>query len=315
MVPELENQQKPEAKSHYIAVIQALFVTVLWSSSWVIIKFGLEEIPPLTFSGLRYSIAAGILLAVIFSKPDLRSTVRGKTTRWWGLMILYGLLFVSITQGAMFVGLSLLESITVSMLLGLTPIFVLIFGVFLLREIPTKGEIGWITLGIFGVLLYFYPIDIVGVQVLGLIVVTIGIIANALSSILGRSINKQKLAPAIVVTGVSMTFGSLFLLMAGVIVEGFVILSPISIFYILWLSVVNTAFAFTIWNKVMQTLRAVDSSIINGTMLPQIVVLSIVFLGEFPEPLDWIGLVLVGLSALLVQVSQARRIRKNEVDS
>ena len=312
---ESENQQESEARSHYIAVIQALFVTVLWSSSWVIIKFGLEEIPPLTFSGLRYSIAAGILLAVIFSKPDLRNTVRGKTTRWWGLMILYGLLFVSITQGAMFVGLSLLESITVSMLLGLTPIFVLIFGVFLLRETPTKGEIGWITLGIFGVLLYFYPIDIAGVQVLGLIVVTCGIIANALSSILGRSINKQKLAPAIVVTGVSMTFGSIFLLMAGIVVEGFVILSPISIFYILWLSVVNTAFAFTLWNKVMQTLRAVDSSIINGTMLPQIVVLSIVFLGESPEALDWIGLVLVGLSALLVQVSQARRIRKNEVDS
>ncbi len=315
MMSESENQQESEARSHYIAVIQALFVTVLWSSSWVIIKFGLEEIPPLTFSGLRYSIAAGILLAVIFSKPDLRRTVRGKTTRWWGLMIMYGLLFVSITQGAMFVGLSLLESITVSMLLGLTPIFVLIFGVFLLRETPTKGEIGWITLGIFGVLLYFYPIDIAGVQVLGLIVVTCGIIANALSSILGRSINKQKLAPAIVVTGVSMTFGSIFLLMAGIVVEGFVILSPISIFYILWLSVVNTAFAFTLWNKVMQTLRAVDSSIINGTMLPQIVVLSIVFLGEFPEALDWIGLVLVGLSALLVQVSQARRIRKNEVDS
>ena len=312
---ESENQQESEARSHYIAVIQALFVTVLWSSSWVIIKFGLEEIPPLTFSGLRYSIAAGILLAVIFSKPDLRRTVRGKTTRWWGLMIMYGLLFVSITQGAMFVGLSLLESITVSMLLGLTPIFVLIFGVFLLRETPTKGEIGWITLGIFGVLLYFYPIDIAGVQVLGLIVVTCGIIANALSSILGRSINRQKLAPAIVVTGVSMTFGSIFLLMAGIVVEGFVILSPISIFYILWLSVVNTAFAFTLWNKVMQTLRAVDSSIINGTMLPQIVVLSIVFLGEFPETLDWIGLLLVGLSALLVQVSQARRIRKNEVDS
>ena len=41
---------------------QALFVTVLWASSWVIIKFGLEEIPPLLFSGLRYEIAALALL-------------------------------------------------------------------------------------------------------------------------------------------------------------------------------------------------------------------------------------------------------------
>jgi hypothetical protein len=30
-------------RSHNIAVLQALFVTFLWSSSWVLIKFGLEE--------------------------------------------------------------------------------------------------------------------------------------------------------------------------------------------------------------------------------------------------------------------------------
>ena len=104
-----------------------------------------------------------------------------------------------------------------------------------------------------------------------------------------------------------MAIGSLFLLLAGFIVEGFVPLSMLAIFYILWLSVVNTALAFTIWNKVMQTLRAIDISIINGTMLPQIVILSIVFLGEMPELMDWFGLILVGISALAVQVSQAKR--------
>ena len=56
-------------KRHYKAVGEALFVTVLWASSWVIIKFGLEGegLPPVTFAGLRYSIAAGILLAIILS--------------------------------------------------------------------------------------------------------------------------------------------------------------------------------------------------------------------------------------------------------
>ncbi|MHA1636857.1 MAG: DMT family transporter [Candidatus Thorarchaeota archaeon] len=303
----MKTQDEGRTRKHYIAVLQALFVTVLWSSSWVIIKFGLEEIPPLTFSGLRYSIAAILLLAVIVSRRELRDSVKGKSMRWWVTLAIYGIIFISITQGAQFVGLELLEAITVSMLLNLTPLLVLVFGIILLREVPTIRQIGWIILGIAGVLLYFYPVAFAGSQTLGLIIVGCGVLTNALSSILGRSINKQRTAPPVVITGVSMAIGSLFLLLAGFIFEGFVTLSMLSTFYILWLSVVNTAIAFTIWNKVMQTLRAIDISIINSTMLPQIVILSIVFLGEMPELMDWFGLVLVGLSALAVQVSQAKR--------
>jgi len=35
---------------HLRAVLQALFVTFLWSTSWVLIKLGLKDIPPLTFA-------------------------------------------------------------------------------------------------------------------------------------------------------------------------------------------------------------------------------------------------------------------------
>ena len=42
---------------HVTAVFQALFVTFLWSTSWVLIKIGLVDIAPLTFAGLRYGLA------------------------------------------------------------------------------------------------------------------------------------------------------------------------------------------------------------------------------------------------------------------
>ena len=45
-----------------LAILQAVFVTFLWSTSWVLIKRNISEIPPLTFAGLRYSIAFLILL-------------------------------------------------------------------------------------------------------------------------------------------------------------------------------------------------------------------------------------------------------------
>ncbi len=41
-------------------MLAAILVTVLWSSSWVLIRIGLddESLPPLTFAGLRYGLAA-----------------------------------------------------------------------------------------------------------------------------------------------------------------------------------------------------------------------------------------------------------------
>jgi drug/metabolite transporter (DMT)-like permease len=297
-------------RRHYRAVGEALFVTVLWASSWVIIKFGLEQegIPPITFAGLRYSIAAIILLAIMFSNPAHRLSLRQQDRRWWWRICLYGIVFVAITQAAQFIGLDLLDAIPVSMLLNLTPIVVLGLGVILLKEIPTRTQSILVILVVAGAMIYFYPVDLDFSQTVGIIVVLAGVLANALSSILGRSINKEQLAPPLVITGTSMTIGAGLLVVTGLILEGLAIVTPLALLYILWLSVVNTAFAFTLWNRAMETLRAVDITVINSTMLPQIVILSIVFLGEMPDLLDWIGLILLAICVAVIQILQARRI-------
>jgi drug/metabolite transporter (DMT)-like permease len=307
------SESETAPKRHYIAVGEALFVTVLWASSWVIIKFGLEGegLPPITFAGLRYSIAAGILLVIILSNPVHRALIRDQDRQWWRTIFLYGLVFVAITQGAQFIGLDLMDAIPVSMLLNLTPIVVLGLGVIMLKEIPTRTQTVLIFLVVIGAMIYFYPIDLDLSETVGLIVVLIGVVANAFSSIMGRSINRERNTPPIVVTGVSMAIGAGVLLVAGLALEGLSVVTPIALLYIVWLSIVNTAFAFTLWNKAMQTLRAVDITVINSTMLPQIVILSIVFLGEVLDPLDWIGLIILALSVTLIQILQARRLVNN----
>ncbi|MFX1485219.1 MAG: DMT family transporter [Promethearchaeota archaeon] len=299
--------QQMSSRHHYRAVGIALIVTVLWASSWVIIKFGLEEIPPLTYAGLRYVIAAALLTLFVIARSDSRHELARVNRKQLFTLGGYGIVFVTITQAAQFVGLNLLPAISVSLLLNMTPLIVLVLGVILLREVPTYGQFGWILIGIAGVLIYFYPLDLGALQIIGVVVVLIGVVANAFSSIIGRAINKKKELTPIVITTVSMLIGSVVIMAAAIIFEDVQSISPLSWFYILWLSVVNTAFAFTLWNRAMQTLRAVDITLINGTMLPQIVILSIFFLGEMPTFLDWIGLALIALSALIVQVIQARR--------
>ena len=166
-------------RTRIIAVIQALFVTVLWSSSFVVIKFGLEDIPPLTFAGLRYSIASIILLVLILAQSEMRSSIKGRSRRWWGMLVLYGCIYITATQGTQFLGLFYLPAITFSLLLNLTPIIVLLSAIPWLGERPSRIETALVLSGIFGVFLYFYPLDFVGISIIGLLIGVVSLLANS----------------------------------------------------------------------------------------------------------------------------------------
>jgi len=283
------------------AVFQALLVTFLWSTSWVLIKIGLEDIPALTFAGLRYSLAFLCLLPFALRPAHLKPLRYLSGQRWVRLVVL-GLLFYAVTQGAQFVGLDYLPSVTVSLLLNFTTIVVALLSIPLLAERLTALQWCGVLINIIGALIYFHPVSIPASQVVGLIVVAVGVLANAGSSILGRRVNRDGDVPPLTVTIVSMGVGAIVLLASGILIQGFPPLSLTHWAIIGWLAIVNTAFAFTLWNHTLQALSATESSIINSTMLVQIAVLAWLFLGE---RLTWqgiIGMTLAGIGALIVQL-------------
>jgi drug/metabolite transporter (DMT)-like permease len=296
------------ASQHLQAILQALFVTFLWSTSWVLIKIGLRDMPALTFAGLRYGLAFLCLLPFAL-RPAHLATLRGLSQRQWGQLILLGLLFYAVTQGAQFVGLAYLPAISVSLLLNFTTIVVALMGVVLLSERPTTLQWGGVGLSVVGVLIYFYPVSLPAGQMIGLIVVVAGVLANAGSAILGRRVNREGRLSPLVVTVVSMGIGAAVMLLAGVSTQGLPSLSPRNWATIGWLAVVNTAFAFTLWNHTLRTLAAMESSIINSTMLIQIAILAWLFLGE---PLTWqkiAGMALAGAGALIVQLRRSSSVQ------
>lgn len=283
------------------AVLQALLVTFLWSTSWVLIKIGLTDIPPLPFAGLRYSLAFLCLLPLAL-RPARLTSLRSLSGRGWARLAILGLLFYAVAQGAQFLGLAYLPSVTVSLLLNFTTVVVALLGMVLLAERPTALQWGGVGLSVIGNVLYFYPVSLPASQVLGFIAVAVGVLANAGSSILGRRINRGGDLHPLDVTMVSMGIGAIVLLVTGVLTQGLPHLSPLNWALIGWLAVVNTAFAFTLWNHTLRTLSAVESSIINNTMLVQIAVLAWLFLGEQLTWQEGIGMALAGLGALIVQL-------------
>jgi drug/metabolite transporter (DMT)-like permease len=291
--------------SQVVAVLQAIFVTVLWASSWVLIKFGLRaSLPALTFAGLRYVLAFLCLLPFVLLNPTHRASIRSLTRRDWGRLALLGIVFYTLTQGSQFLSLAYLPAAMVSLLLNLTPLVVGIFGIIFLREHPSLGQWLGIILTVIGVAVFFLPLDIRAVSLIGLLVAFGGVISNGVSSLLGREVNRLANSSPLIVTFTSMGIGSVVLFVIGILGQGFGELDLQNWLLIAWLAVVNTAFAFTLWNHTLRTLSAVESSIINSLMMPQIAVLAFLFLGEALSVKEIVGLILVSLGVIVVQLQR-----------
>lgn len=294
---------------HLRAVIQALLVTFLWSTSFVLMKIGLQDIPALPFAGLRYALAFLCLLPFAL-RPAQRAALAGLPRRRWAQLIALGLVFYAATQGAQFLSLAYLPAVTTSLLLNFTPVVVALLGILLLNERPAAHQWGGMTITLAGALIYFYPVAFPEREAFGILVAAGGVFANAGSSLLGRWINRDGDLSPLTVTVVSMGVGAAALLAGGAAVQGIPPLSPTHWAIIGWLAVVNTAFAFTLWNLTLRTLPAMESSLINNTMLIQIAVLAWLFLGETLTLQEAVGLALAGLGVLIVQLRRRPEARR-----
>ena len=294
--------------SHFIAVLQALLVVFLWATSWVFIKIGLQDIPPITFAGLRYFLAFLCLLVVIFINGKHKEFHNLSKNAWTKLTTL-GILFYALTQGAIFVALAYLPAVTVNLLWSFSSVLVALLGIFWLSEKPTSFQWIGILLATVGAVIYFAPVAIPENQWIGVIVAAVGILANAISSLLGRNINRSRIHDSLVVTVISMGVGSIILLVTGGITEGLPAINLQSWAIILWLALVNTAFAFTLWNHTLRTLTAMESSIINGTMMIWIPIFAVIILNETIAWKEVIGLVITILGTLIVQLKKSPKAK------
>ncbi len=285
------------------AVLQALLVTFLWSTSWVMIKLGLQaSLPALTFAGLRYTLAFTCLLPFALRNPAHCATLRHIPRRLWLQLVVLGVVYYALTQGSQFAALALAPAATLTLLLNFSPVLVALASSLFTREAPALAQWGGILLSLTGALVYLFPLNFPSGQTRGLAIGVIGVLSNAAGSVLGRQVNARgELAP-LLVTLVSMGCGGILLLVVGAATQGFGALDLKQWLMIAWLAVINTAFAFTLWNHTLQTLSAVESSIINNSMMPQIAILAWLFLAE-PLSLQQIGgILIVVMGTLFVQI-------------
>jgi len=279
----------------------------------VLIKFGLEDIPPILFAGLRYMLAFLVLLPFLWRSPDANksvfrvpSSVKALTRGDWGRLVALGVVYYALTQGLQFVALAYAPAVSVTLILSFTAVFVAIIGIFTLGERPNGGQWLGMLLALVGAMIYFYPFGLLDAHLIGIVAAVVCMLANSVSALLGRYVNRAGAVKPLTVTVISMGIGAMLMLVAGVLLEGMPSLTWQSWLLIAWLAVVNTAVAFTLWNHTLRTLPAMESTVINNTMTVQIAILAVLFLGETLNARELLGLAAVVAGTLLVQVWRKR---------
>lgn len=109
-------------------------LVLVWSSTWVAIKFGLEGTPPLLGAGIRFAAAGLLLLAVAAVQHRRMSTDLG-------LAALLAVLPFALSYGLIYWAEQYVPSGLTAVLFGVMPVYVAVLAAFLLHDEPVSRRL------------------------------------------------------------------------------------------------------------------------------------------------------------------------------
>lgn len=285
-----------QGNTKLLTIGEGLLTALIFGSTLVFVKMGLQDVGPLTLAGLRY-VLAFVLLAPFLVRC-------GKSMRYpswvWGRLILIGICFYVVGNGALFWGLQTISPTTGSLLLNLTPVLVLLAGVVWLKELPTRVQIVGILVGIGGSVLFFSSGSNAG-EPLGIGIVAFGLLGISSLGILGRQLARDRQVDTLPLTAIPMAIGGSLFLPIAFAVEGMPKVSATGWGVVLLLAVVNTACGYLLYNHVLKTLAAFELSVIL-TLAPLVTAFwAWVLLDDTLGIIPMIGILVVIAGVVLVQ--------------
>ena len=261
-----------------------LILCCIWGSTWLFIKLGLEDLPPLTFAGIRFVIACSILLVII----RIRGLQLPRSSSDLKLLALTGFLSFTVNYGTIFWGEQYIPSGLAAVLQATIPVFGLVIAHFYLPgERITWAKLFGVALGVIGVAVVFSnQLAIAGGKALaGSVAVVVGSGVVAYSNVLVKA-RGQKLDPAILAAG-QMFFGLIPLLILGISLEEnpltfhWTARAVLSLFY---LAIVGSVIAFLLYYWLVQNMDVTKSMLI-ALVTPVVAV--IVGMIVLREELNW----------------------------
>lgn len=285
-----------------VAILEALLASLIWASSFVFVKLLLPGLGPLTIAGLRYFLAFLLLLPLMLKKLPAWKKLDAKA---WLHLTLIGLSAYTIGNGALFWGLKYLPAMTISFLMGITPLLILVGGVVFLRELPTRLQLVGLVVTLIGNA-FFFSNGLAPGEPLGLMIAGLGIVAFSAFGVLGRGMARVPSTSTLLLTGVPLGIGGGILLLAAVPLEGWPVFNQQAVLIILWLAVVNTAVAYLLYNHALKTITALEMNVFLNLSPFGTAALAWLLLGESVTGVQLWGAGVVMVGVTLVQAKPAR---------
>jgi drug/metabolite transporter (DMT)-like permease len=289
-------------------LVPAAFILLglIWGSSFLWIKIGVEEMDPATLVAYRVSLGAvAMLVYARLTGERLPRTVRELVPMAALGMVATALPFFLITWGELYI-----DSGTAAVLNSLTPIFSLILaGTILHTESVTLVRVIGLVTGFAGAALLASrefalrgdPLALIGVA---------AVTVAAISYAVGASVSKAMVhgTPRNVVAAGNLAFGAVYIWIYA-LVSGADAALPRqgdTIIAVLWLGLLGSFVAFVLLYYLIANLDATMASMVTYLFPVVGVTLGVVFLGELLDARLLIGtaLVLVGIVVVSLRYDQ-----------
>jgi drug/metabolite transporter (DMT)-like permease len=288
-----------------------LLLCCIWGSTWLFIKLGLEDLPPLTFAGIRFVIASIILLSLI----AVRRVPLPRKGRDVMLLAVTGILSFSLNYGLVFWGEQYISSGLAALLQSTLPAFGLIIAHYYLPgERMTLPRIAGVMMGVIGVgVIFSNQLRVAGPKALwGGAALVLSAFCAAYANVLVKAYGK-KLEPSVLAAG-QMVFGLVPLLVVGISLEGNPLKfhwTPMAFMALMYLAVVGSVIAFLLYYWLVHHMDVTNTMLI--ALVTPVVAVSLGML-VLHEQMNWRtiagGMLIISGIGLIV----LRRTRKQEAE-
>jgi drug/metabolite transporter (DMT)-like permease len=252
-------------------------ICVIWGTTYLAIKVGLETIPPLLLGGLRYLMAAVMMLVV------LRAQGRRLPPRsTWPTQAVLGFLMLSLGNGGVVTGERFLTSGMTAVLVATTPFWMVAMDALLpgRRALSVRQFIG-LLLGFSGIVLLVWN-DIGASEGVWAGVIAVQVACLGWSAASAYTKRHTSSADVIGVATLQMLFGGAFMTLGGLVTgeAGRLSFSPTTLAALLYLAVLGSVVAFVCYSYALKHLPIAVISLYTYVNPVIAVALGAVLLGE-----------------------------------
>ena len=288
-----------------------IILSIFWGGSFFFVEIALRDFQPFTLVFLRISIAALILVGIIFLREE---RLPGSPKIWMGYLLM-GLLNNALPFTLIVWGQTRIESGVASILNATTPIFTVLLAHFLTAdERLTFPKITGVLVGFIGVYIMMAPELSNGFswRGLGQAAVLIAALSYGFAGIFGK---RFKTIPAIVNSAGMLMCSGLMMLPLALIIETPWAVRPSfeALLAILGIAVISTAAAYLLYFYLLAAVGATNVLLVTFLIPVSALLLGVSVLGEAVKSVDLLGMGFIFVGLLIID-GRATKIFRRPVD-